>query len=77
MMATVSLVSAAAYIETYGLCKASAAKVFSIIEQKSSINNLSSSGIRLSHVNGFIKFQNVSFEYPSRPNVKVGYFLKS
>ncbi|XP_043474594.1 ATP-dependent translocase ABCB1 isoform X1 [Leptopilina heterotoma] len=71
MMATVSLVSAAAYIETYGLCKASAAKVFSIIEQKSSINNLSSSGIRLPHVDGFIKFQNVSFEYPSRPNVKV------
>lgn len=76
MMATVSLCAAAHYIETFGLCKASAAKVFSVIEQKSKINNISSSGLRLPQLSGFIKFKNVSFEYPSRQNVTVSCLLK-
>ncbi|GFO24715.1 multidrug resistance protein 1 [Plakobranchus ocellatus] len=45
--------------------------LFQLIDQKSAIDSSSEEGERPVSVRGYIKFQNVHFSYPSRPDVKV------
>jgi ATP-binding cassette subfamily B (MDR/TAP) protein 1 len=45
--------------------------VFKIIDRKSKIDSLSEEGIKPDRVNGEIRFENVYFNYPNRPNVKI------
>lgn len=50
----------------------SAAKsVFRIVDRKSKIDSLSEQGLRPEKVHGNIRFENVFFNYPNRPDVKI------
>ncbi|KAH9121093.1 hypothetical protein AeMF1_007042, partial [Aphanomyces euteiches] len=48
-----------------------AAKIFSIVDRKPLIDSTSEEGIKLDRVSGRIEFNDVFFNYPSRPDVKV------
>jgi ATP-binding cassette subfamily B (MDR/TAP) protein 1 len=51
--------------------KVAARTVLSIIDRKSKIDNLSEAGIKPESVVGDIKFEDVHFHYPTRPNIKI------
>lgn len=48
-----------------------AKNVFRIIDRKSKIDSLSNDGEEPDNINGRIRFENVYFNYPSRPNEKI------
>ena len=73
MMATINLCSGAMYIGAFGISKAAAVKVFSVIERNSNIDSLSLKGLKPPDIDGSIEFKNVCFEYPSRPEIKVSF----
>ncbi|XP_062218589.1 ABC transporter B family member 9-like isoform X2 [Phragmites australis] len=49
----------------------STASILAIIDRKSKIDSTSDEGMMLEKVDGIIDFKNVSFKYPSRPDVQV------
>ncbi|CAO2197986.1 unnamed protein product, partial [Urochloa humidicola] len=49
----------------------SAISIFSILDRKSKIDSSSNDGMVLENVTGNIDFNNVSFKYPSRPDVQI------
>jgi len=51
--------------------ESSAASVFAILDQKSTIDTSDESGMTLEQVKGDIEFQHVTFKYPTRPHVPV------
>lgn len=60
------------FLETLSSARGSAKGIFSVIDRQSKIDSLSKNGIELNcDVNGKIEFRNVSFSYPSRPDVQV------
>nr|CAD7578382.1 unnamed protein product [Timema californicum] len=71
MQGSGNLGAAAPYIETFGVAKGAAAKVFSLIDRVPLINSLSEEGVCPSELKGIITFKDVHFEYPSRSDVKV------
>nr|CAD7403758.1 unnamed protein product [Timema cristinae] len=71
MQGSGNLGAAAPYIETFGVAKGAAAKVFSLIDKVPLINSLSEEGVCPSELKGIITFKDVHFEYPSRSDVKV------
>lgn len=71
MMAAMNLGGCAPLIESFGISKGAAAKVFKIIEQPPGIDPLSEIGLIPATCEGDIQFTNVFFDYPSRPDVTV------
>ncbi len=71
MMGAMSLGASSPFVESFGVAKGAAAKVFQIIENKPSINPLANTGTIPNTCHGDISFQNVFFNYPSRSDVKV------
>jgi ABC-type multidrug transport system fused ATPase/permease subunit len=71
MVGSMSLGQAFPTLEVIGSARGAAEKVFEIIEQKSSIDFLSKEGRKLEKVEGNIRFTNLHFTYPARPDVKV------
>lgn len=64
------------FIEIFGIAKGAGAKIFSVIESKPKINPLADLGLKPNKVIGNIIFKDVSFNYPSRPDVPVStYFI--
>ncbi|XP_022638881.1 ABC transporter B family member 21-like [Vigna radiata var. radiata] len=51
--------------------KSAAASVFAILDRKSQIDPSDDSGLTLEEVQGEIEFKNVSFKYPTRPDVQI------
>ncbi|BAT76976.1 hypothetical protein LR48_Vigan01g291400 [Vigna angularis] len=51
--------------------KSAAASVFAILDRKSQIDPSDDSGLTLEEVKGEIEFKNVSFKYPTRPDVQI------
>jgi ABC-type multidrug transport system fused ATPase/permease subunit len=51
--------------------KDGARTAFRIIERKSKIDSFSEEGLKPDSVLGEIKFENVHFHYPNRPDVKI------
>lgn len=51
--------------------KDSAASIFKILDRESLINSSSHKGVILDTLKGEIRFQNVSFKYPSRPDAQI------
>ncbi|KAK2412276.1 ABC transporter B member 11, variant 2 [Trifolium repens] len=51
--------------------KSSAASIFAILDQKSTIDTSDESGMTLEDVKGEIEFHNVAFKYPTRPDVHI------
>nr|XP_057939637.1 ATP-dependent translocase ABCB1-like isoform X2 [Doryrhamphus excisus] len=58
-------------IQAFGRAQGAAYTVYSIIDNKPSIDSYSESGFKPGIINGNIEFKNVHFNYPSRPEVRV------
>jgi len=62
---------ASPYIEAISVARGAGATIFSIINRVPPIDSSSESGIKPDYIFGDIYFQNVRFNYPSRPDVKI------
>lgn len=71
MMGSMSLSMSAPFIESFGIAKGAAAKVFSIIARQPKIDTLAAIGDRPDKCEGNIELRKVYFNYPSRKTVKV------
>ncbi|KAM3239987.1 hypothetical protein ACQJBY_053588 [Aegilops geniculata] len=71
VFATVGVSNASALASNATKAKDSAISIFSILDRKSKINTSSDEGMMLENVTGDIEFSNVSFKYPSRPDVQI------
>ncbi|XP_061572811.1 ATP-binding cassette, sub-family B (MDR/TAP), member 4 [Cololabis saira] len=58
-------------ITTFASARGAAHKVYSIIEHEPSIDSYSNDGFKPDFINGNIEFNNIHFNYPSRPDVKI------
>ncbi|CAD7089354.1 unnamed protein product [Hermetia illucens] len=59
------------FIESFASAQAAGAKVLHLIKQASKIDPLGNHGLRPATCMGNISFQNIHFQYPSRPDVKI------
>lgn len=71
LMASLNFSTLSVYIEAFSMAKGAGARIFSVIDRVSPINNFSKDGKRPEQMNGNISFRDVHFEYPTRPDVKV------
>eukprot|EP01135_Chromosphaera_perkinsii_P004635 Nk52_evm28s292 gene=Nk52_evmTU28s292 len=55
------------YMQTMAKGKGAAAKIFSIVDLESEIDPFSEEGVKLESLRGDIKFEDVCFSYPTRP----------
>lgn len=51
--------------------KAAAKSVFRIIDRKSKIDSLGEQGLKPNSLIGHVRFENVYFNYPTRPDIKI------
>ncbi|XP_054636825.1 ATP-dependent translocase ABCB1-like [Dunckerocampus dactyliophorus] len=58
-------------IESFASARGAAYTVYSIIDNKPSIDSYSEHGFKPDFISGNIEFKNIHFNYPSRPEVKV------
>ena len=59
------------FVEAFNTARAAAGKIFKVINRQSMIDSSSFEGIHPDNIKGNIKFSNVFFNYPSRPDVKI------
>ena len=59
------------FVEAFNTARAAAGKIFKVINRQSLIDSSSFEGIHPDTIKGNIKFNNVFFNYPSRPDVKI------
>ncbi|XP_046678663.1 ATP-dependent translocase ABCB1-like isoform X2 [Homalodisca vitripennis] len=59
------------YVNAVATALGSASSVFSVVDRKPHIDSYSNSGLKPMLVQGHIRFRNVHFSYPSRPDVPV------
>ncbi|XP_037033409.1 ATP-dependent translocase ABCB1-like isoform X2 [Bradysia coprophila] len=71
MMGAMSLGASSPFIESFGIAKGAAAKVFQIIETKPIIDPLANTGEVPQKCDGNLTLRNVFFNYPGRPDVKI------
>ncbi|KAI4999919.1 hypothetical protein ZWY2020_004508 [Hordeum vulgare] len=71
VLAAVGVSQASALASNAEKARNSAVSVFSILDRKSKIDTSSDEGLVLENVTGDIDFSNVSFKYPSRPDVQI------
>ncbi|RHZ12418.1 hypothetical protein DYB26_008012 [Aphanomyces astaci] len=71
MMASQGVGQTAGFMGDTDAAKKSASKIFSIVDRKSAVDSSSTDGVVPTNVTGRIEFKDVSFNYPSRPDVKV------
>nr|QST14979.1 ABCB1-1 protein [Diaphanosoma celebensis] len=62
---------AAPYVEAFSIARGAAANIYSVIDRTPEIDSSSSAGSKPSQFVGNISFDNVKFDYPSRPDVKI------
>lgn len=70
-MAAMNLGATAPFIESFGIAKGAAAKVFNVIERKPGMDPLAEKGLIPAVCDGNLQFTNIEFNYPSRPDVNV------
>ncbi|KAM3873324.1 ATP-dependent translocase ABCB1 [Diretmus argenteus] len=58
-------------IQSFSSARGAAYKVYSIIDNKPSIDSYSEAGFKPDYIKGNIEFKNIYFTYPSRPDVEV------
>ena len=66
-----SIGGAAPHFEAISVARATAAKVFAIIERKPLIDSSSEKGLKPETIETDIEFKDIDFSYPSRPEIKV------
>ncbi|KAL1552967.1 ABC transporter B member 11 [Salvia divinorum] len=70
-MTAVAISQSGALAPDSGKARVGAASIFKLLDRKSTIDSSENSGMVLENINGDIQFHNVSFSYPSRPNVQI------
>lgn len=58
-------------MSAFAKARVAAAKIFRIIDHKPSVDKNSETGLQLHSVSGLVELKNVTFSYPSRPDVKI------
>ncbi|XP_044280567.1 ATP-dependent translocase ABCB1 [Varanus komodoensis] len=58
-------------LEAFAAARGAAYAIFNIIDNQPKIDSFSEAGYKPDHIKGNLNFQNVHFNYPSRPDVKV------
>ncbi|XP_041662861.1 bile salt export pump [Cheilinus undulatus] len=71
LMAAMNLGQASPCLEAFASGRAAAKTIFDTIDREPEIDCFSDKGHRLEKVKGDIEFHNISFFYPSRPEVKI------
>ncbi|KAG7166971.1 ATP-dependent translocase ABCB1-like [Homarus americanus] len=71
LMGAMNVGQAAPYFEAFSVARGAAATIYDIIERKSVIDPTSTVGDKPPSVTGIIEFEDVHFNYPSRPDVKI------
>ncbi|RVE75305.1 hypothetical protein OJAV_G00015350 [Oryzias javanicus] len=71
LVAAMSLGQASPCLEAFAAGRGAATIIFETIDRQPQIDCLSESGYKLDRVKGDIEFHNVTFHYPSRPEVKI------
>ncbi|XP_019744093.1 bile salt export pump isoform X2 [Hippocampus comes] len=71
LIAAINLGQASPCLEAFASGRAAAKTIFETIDRESEINCLSDDGYKLDRVKGDIEFHNVTFHYPSRPEVRI------
>ncbi|KAG7166950.1 ATP-dependent translocase ABCB1-like 1 [Homarus americanus] len=71
LMGAMTVGQAAPYMEAFSVARGAAATIFDIVERESTIDPSSTLGHTPATIRGTIVFQDVYFNYPSRPDVEV------
>uniref|UniRef100_A0A3P9PDD8 Bile salt export pump n=1 Tax=Poecilia reticulata TaxID=8081 RepID=A0A3P9PDD8_POERE len=71
LVAAMNLGQASPCLESFAAGRGAATIIFETIEREPEIDCLSEAGYKLDRVKGDIEFHNVTFHYPSRPEVKI------
>ncbi|KAK1805692.1 hypothetical protein P4O66_001959 [Electrophorus voltai] len=71
LIAALNLGQASPCLEAFAAGRGAAANIFETIKREPKIDCLSEAGYKLDRVRGDIEFHNVTFHYPSRPEVKI------
>ncbi|XP_023259278.1 bile salt export pump-like, partial [Seriola lalandi dorsalis] len=71
LMAAMNLGQASPCLEAFASGRAAAKNIFDTIDREPVIDCFSEEGHKLDRVNGDIEFHNVTFHYPSRPEIKI------
>ncbi|XP_049583781.1 bile salt export pump isoform X2 [Syngnathus scovelli] len=71
LIAAINLGQASPCLEAFASGRAAAKTIFETIDRESEINCMSDEGHKLDRVKGDIEFHNVTFHYPSRPEVMI------
>ncbi|XP_054636596.1 bile salt export pump-like [Dunckerocampus dactyliophorus] len=71
LIAAINLGQASPCLEAFAAGQAAATIIFETIDREPEIDCLSEAGYKLDRVKGDIEFHNVTFHYPSRPEVKI------
>ncbi|XP_028289549.1 bile salt export pump-like [Parambassis ranga] len=71
LIAAMNLAQASTCLEAFASGRAAAKSIFDTIDREPKIDCLSEEGYKLDKVKGDIEFLNVSFYYPTRPEVKI------
>ncbi|XP_076946969.1 ABC transporter B family member 1-like [Bidens hawaiensis] len=71
MIGGLALGQSAPSMSAFAKARVAAAKIFQIIDHKSSVDKNAESGVELDSVSGLVELKNVNFAYPSRPDVKI------
>uniref|UniRef100_A0A672R8L5 Bile salt export pump n=1 Tax=Sinocyclocheilus grahami TaxID=75366 RepID=A0A672R8L5_SINGR len=71
LIAALSLGQASPCLEAFAAGRGAATIIFETIERKPEIDCLSEAGYKLNKVKGDLEFHNITFHYPSRPEVKI------
>ncbi|XP_073064615.1 LOW QUALITY PROTEIN: ABC transporter B family member 4 [Primulina eburnea] len=70
-MAAIAISQSSSFAPDSKKAKAAASSIFAILDRKSKIDPSDESGMKLESVNGEIELRNVSFKYPTRPDVQI------
>uniref|UniRef100_A0A3B3Y653 ATP-binding cassette, sub-family B (MDR/TAP), member 11a n=1 Tax=Poecilia mexicana TaxID=48701 RepID=A0A3B3Y653_9TELE len=71
LMAAMNLGQASPCLEAFASGRAAAKNIFETIDREPEINCFSDGGHKLDKVKGDLEFHNITFFYPSRPDVKI------
>uniref|UniRef100_A0A8B9N2H7 Bile salt export pump n=1 Tax=Accipiter nisus TaxID=211598 RepID=A0A8B9N2H7_9AVES len=71
LVGALNLGQASPCLEAFATGRGAAANIFETIDEKPAIDCMSEDGYKLDKVRGEIEFHNVTFHYPSRPDVKI------